>query len=486
MSRLVCIVLLLCAMLLPPAQAADNTPSSPVWELIVSCELKDQPLTNALDVLFSGTGMRYEIAPYAASVKVTAVLKNVTKSVALREILKAAGVGRVTRGNTTYIYFGGELPSRSPAEQELDRKRAELRLELAREKTNKTDDHPTVKKLEAQIAEVEKQLDQEWELTWQQIMSVPRPTGDVFPITTESGMSTSEYAKVRARLSQLSGQLRSMMRRGASEEEMAQLSAEMEELQASLPMVKAFTVNYINPAELVPLIYALGAQQVTVFSGGKLVINGTDEVIYQADKIIRELDTETALPRPVHIEVRVSYIVSLPDEKAESVDASAVGEVAEGEPIGLKTQARSRALQLYEWTELTPVVGPDNRITLTGKTIIDRDPGIYRFPRNVIAAGQASSPVAITVVDGETYTISSGKFAVAGLWYDVEYKIEATTTVGKDRLRRRNPADGMTGGYGGGSVPTSPHIVPSDTPATPVERDPKTVPADASAGGGGK
>jgi hypothetical protein len=72
------------------------------WQRIIDVDMKDMPLSDAIDMLFKDTGVSYTLDPAVQQLKVTAVLKNIPLDQALKAVLKAAGaVCRVE--NSVYI-----------------------------------------------------------------------------------------------------------------------------------------------------------------------------------------------------------------------------------------------------------------------------------------------------------------------------------------------------------------------------------------------
>lgn len=108
-------------------QAAENGTTKRI-----NLEVRDVPLTQVIEQLFAGTGLSYTIDPSLQNRKISAVLKNVSFDVALREITRAAGIeyqvdtanGVYTFLPTPYTYIPGMLaPS---ATKDTNVKRIEL------------------------------------------------------------------------------------------------------------------------------------------------------------------------------------------------------------------------------------------------------------------------------------------------------------------------------------------------------------------------
>jgi len=66
----------------------------------VNLEAKDLPLSQVIDTLFKDTGLSYTVDPGIGQLRVTAVLKNVSFEVALKQVTKAAGVVYSMDGGT--------------------------------------------------------------------------------------------------------------------------------------------------------------------------------------------------------------------------------------------------------------------------------------------------------------------------------------------------------------------------------------------------
>lgn len=364
-------------------------PDSKDWGKEVSLDVKDVTFGEAVKMLLKNTDIKYMVDPQVLPLKVTAVFKNVALRDAMREIAKASGATLKTQDNVLHI-----LPAQpcSSMAVELQRKIAELVAQLAKERVDKTEDHPSVKALERALEALEKRLGQEWDHVpqmglpgiWNWYSGAPSPTG-------KDGKT------------------------------------------------QIFVIKYINPAELVPLVYALGARQVTVVSGGKLVINGTEEVIKQAADMVNELDTEEALPRPVTVKIHAMYQVTDEAGKTESLQSATSGTVAEGQPIKLGTVAAPRNDDVVQGllldVQLLPEVGAGDQVTLVGTVVLPapEKPDIK----------MADTPVAVTIKSGSSAVIAEGSFDISG--GRLEFEIRAEVTVGKERLRTRTK-----GGFGGG------------------------------------
>ncbi|MDH7601703.1 MAG: STN domain-containing protein [Armatimonadota bacterium] len=77
----------------------------------INLEVKDVPLTEVIEQVFANTGLSYTIDPNLQPRRVTAVLRNVSFEVALREITRAAGIEYKVDSNTgVYSFSAPPLP----------------------------------------------------------------------------------------------------------------------------------------------------------------------------------------------------------------------------------------------------------------------------------------------------------------------------------------------------------------------------------------
>lgn len=396
MMKQVATVLMLCALVVLSVHGwcgdVEVTPVSP-WEEMVNLEIKDQPLSDALEMLFRDTDISCRVDPEIASLTVTAVLKNVSRKAAFQEIIEGAGANWASLMGVVHVTPGQARDDDMAVE--LERKLVDLYAQVAMELRSKKEEHADVQNLRAAIAALEKRLAEERELAAQRSTT----TGPLSPVDgTRDQASTT----------------------------------------------RVFTIRYINPAELAPLIYALGARQVSVVSGGKLVVNAAEDVLAQTATIVKELDTEEALPRPVTVMIRATYQVTDEAGKTESLGSSTSGTVAEGQPIKLSTVASPRndqfLLGLLLDIQLLPEVGAGDQVTLVG-TVALLAP---EKPEIKIA----DTPVAVTVKSGSGAMISEGSIDISG--GKLEFEIRAEVTVGKERLKTKSKGSGLGGGFMGG------------------------------------
>lgn len=383
------------------------------WGKPVDIEIKDGTLDDALGVLFQGTDITYEVDPEVAGLKVNAMVKNVSRMSALQEILKAAGVTMAFSPNSV------KIRSRQPAIDnllaELERKRVELTAKLAGERVDKTDDHEDVRRLQAMLDSLMTEIEMAKDLqsrnlnfrqSWADNLSSPGVSRwfDLMKVT-------SEPVKTRV-----------------------------------------FGVEYLNPAELVPVLHAIGARQVTVIGADKLIVNATEKVLDEVNEAIAGMDQETSLPKPIIVHARARYVFTRGSENPEVVEASTSGTVAEGQPINLRIAAGPE--MLLDLNVVPEIVG-DKTITLFGSA---SHPSIYDGqPSNTM-----STPVAMSVVPGVEAVIASGK--IDGSGDKLEYTISVTVSIGEGRLKMRSygeggffvPGVGNFGAFGGGQETESP------------------------------
>lgn len=86
-TRIVALALLVWAITAAGQCFAADDP----WTKMVNLEVKDVPLSDAIENLLKDSGISYTIDPGVSHLRVTAVLRNVTLSKALGEIIQAAG-----------------------------------------------------------------------------------------------------------------------------------------------------------------------------------------------------------------------------------------------------------------------------------------------------------------------------------------------------------------------------------------------------------
>ena len=136
---------------------------------------------------------------------------------------------------------------------------------------------------------------------------------------------------------------------------------------------RVITPNFLNPGDVAPLFWQGqgGGAQVTATSGGKLVITGTKEEIDRALDLIKSLDTESVLARPIRIDVVVE-ITPPGGAKPLVLKTGSVG--AEGSPMPLNIGSESSTV--YEVK--TTVVGGD------GKAIEQKTPQFLSRPANLL------------------------------------------------------------------------------------------------------
>ena len=70
----------------------SSDPASSVTRGLVNIQVKDAPLSDVLEMLFKNSGFSYTVEPSVSQLKITAVLKDVPFDVALKQVMKAAGV----------------------------------------------------------------------------------------------------------------------------------------------------------------------------------------------------------------------------------------------------------------------------------------------------------------------------------------------------------------------------------------------------------
>ncbi len=364
-----------------------------VWAEIVNVDMKNMPLDSALEQLLRGTEINYMVDRDVAALKVAAVLKNVTRETAFREILKASGVVATVSPNGIWRISSAGAWYLWGKSTDLQVKLSELKRQLQTGPAKSPDDKDVLA-LKAAIAELETKLAEENKRAGETIRLAPRTE-------PEAGKS-----------------------------------------QASLTRV--FAIKYINPAELPPLVYALGAQQVTVVTGGKLVVRATEEVMSQASEIISELDRETALPRPVRVQIMATYTITDKAGKKEVLKGATEGTLPEGQPISLEIASQPKDASVIQYPLildlwLTREMEQEDRITLQGKWNLQ---SLVR----VEPSGQLNSltlstvPVALSAVTGKPIIIGSGTFGRPG--GTVDFEVTAIITYGEGRLRLRTDDKG--------------------------------------------
>lgn len=400
MMKRVFTLLLLCAALLVSAQAlAANVEVLPVsdWAKIVSLDIKDQPLVDVLEMLFKDTDISCKVSPEISALKVTAVLKNVSRHDAFMEILKGAGASASSNESIWYVMPGPMRPPANNLTSELERKLVDLTAQLAVALRRKTEQSPEVQDLKAQIEVLEERLAAERKLIDQQF---------------------------------------------AAQEAYSRTMAEGGLAQESLTQV--FTIQYVNPAELPPLIYALGAQQVSVVTGGKLVVRATEPILSEANDVIASVDREESLPRPVRLKLTVNVRSEQKGGEPFDCSISCDGAGAEGQMVSpnlsvkLPVGKTGDTAEVFLTSWITPTITPDGKIALRGS-------GSFKFtPSGEVLR---TFEVAAVVQPGKSQVISEGSADVGT--GKVSFSVDIVATIGEGRLR-------IGGGIGGGQDAATP------------------------------
>lgn len=381
MIKRVFVILFFCAVTAFPAWGANaGAPADPAWNRIVSADLKDKPLADAVSVLFSGTDWKCELTPVAESLRVTAVLKNVSTWVALQEVLRAAGARSAVRDKTVYIYTG-DLPLETPDILFLERNLARLQEDLGEKMKTMAEDDPDRIGYEHQIEAAQETLNSRWDSAWFQMIRDRR-------------------------------------------------KPEVTSAQTEKTNTQVFTILYINPAELVPMLYAVGATQVTVAGENRLVISGTDEALKKAGDVIASVDREESLPRPVRLKLTVNVRSEQKGGEPFDCSISCDGTGAEGQMIQpnlsvkLPVGKTGDTAEVFLNSTITPTITPDGKIALRGSGNFKCTP-----------SGEVSRTfdVAAVVQPGKPQIISEGSADVGT--GKVSFSVDIVATIGEGRLR---------------------------------------------------
>lgn len=422
MVKQVRILLLLFSVLLvssPPLTAAEPS----VLDKEVSFEFKDTPLTEALNVLCRTAGINYALAGAGfKDAKVTADLKNVSLMAAFQRVLQAVGARVETEQRTLMIKAG--VPASNSTVSELARKLVEPNVQLLVELQNRTEEDPVVQKLRNEIKALEEQLAKEREA------ATPPPAKSAPQTISNRPESQS-------------------------------------------PSTEVYTINFIDPAELVPLIQRATGGPVSVASGGKLVVYGTEYSHKQAAELIKKLDVETALPRPVRVQIVATYTLTDKGGNKEILKGSSEGTFPEGQPFMLRVVSQPLDKNVIDSPlmlnlNLTRGLDQTGRVTLQGS--MDIQAAVTDHAGGQYVVSMSSTPIALSAVTGKPTVIGAGTFGRPG--GKVEFDVTATVTFGEGRLRVRTdgrPGMGAYGGYGGygGWGGYSGYLGPSGTPVQP-------------------
>lgn len=104
--------LILCAVLLAGASAEAAEPAARPETRLVSVELKDKPLRDAVEQVFSGSGLVKKVEANVPNVAVSLSIKDVPLDTAARLVLHVAGVSvpqlQLSRAGEGYVYQVGE------------------------------------------------------------------------------------------------------------------------------------------------------------------------------------------------------------------------------------------------------------------------------------------------------------------------------------------------------------------------------------------
>ncbi len=351
-----------------PGLEASRKPGHDPWEKwneLVSLEVKDMPLADAIETLLKGSGINYAIDPSINDLKVTAVLKNVPRLSALTHTVGAAGA---------------ELHRQEPNVVSIRRGSA---------------DPP----------------------------GMAGPLVGVPPGSVPALPDTSKTAVVQ--------------------------------------------LKYLNPGEIAPLLVKPGWLEVQSVSGGKLVLRGSEEALQEAKTLIEALDDESALPRPVRIQISAEATITPKGKKPIEVTSTQTIVAAEGQNPEMTIIGNSRVESLAMdfnaghtlILSVTPWVGRDGRISLSGSLMYR-----YLFESKLHIGLHAlydtpdTTTFAVSLEPGKPQVIASDGPRPSNGVAEAVLVITASATVEEGRLRvppggwqpDSAPRDtGPTGGYGG-------------------------------------
>lgn len=107
-----------------PCGAQEKSPGPDPWQSQVNLEVNDLPIYDALQLLFKNSGINFTVAPDINQLHVSAVLKNVTLTEALKAVVKAAGARYTLEknivavsGNPAYNYVNNQMATQQYAPQ---------------------------------------------------------------------------------------------------------------------------------------------------------------------------------------------------------------------------------------------------------------------------------------------------------------------------------------------------------------------------------
>lgn len=377
MKRTLTLICALLLMALMTAAYADNSPApttTPESGARVTLQLKDTPLANALEILFSDRHENYVLSPMPNAPTVTMVLQDVSFQDALQAVLRAAGA-TCRKENGTYYMSLLSSDANQAMEAELTKQLADLNARLAQLRTTLAENQPEVVATKAAIADVERRLAEV-----QSRMSLDRST----PSATD-------------------GEL----------------------------FVEVIQLRYLRPAEIASMIQTVsGVKTVTSVGTSKLIVRGTKSAIEQAKTLIAQLDDQSAFPQPVRINLNLSVSVTQTDQKPGSLSLSSDGVGTMGTPIkvsldiepvianGKYANDGRRLIGLLS-AEVTASAGPEGGIGLKGIGSFGCQIG-----REII---QKPFDILVLATPGKPIPVASGSYAIEGK--TVKFEVRATVAM---------------------------------------------------------
>lgn len=238
-------------------------------------------------------------------------------------------------------------------------------------------------------------------------------------------------------------------------------------------ITEVIDLDYVIAGDVAPFVKSHSATPLTVTatSGNRIILRGTEDDIESAKNIIRALDTENALPRPVRLKLAAKITVATAKgPKIYETSTESVG--AEQTPVSLQLQmtnaydtnystvANKQVVKQktinYKQTNLLdatimPAINADGSIGLSGI-------GHFSFPFGKLPGDELTKDFSLTAsVDaGKPYTIAAGSIKLDIGKVDFVVTVIATPEKGRVYVTPQDNTQqhggyGSTSGYSGSS-----------------------------------
>ncbi|MCE5322956.1 hypothetical protein LLG46_06540 [bacterium] len=217
-------------------------------------------------------------------------------------------------------------------------------------------------------------------------------------------------------------------------------------------------LKYVNAGDIAPFIKSRSIIPLTVTatSGNRIILRGTEDDIASAEDVIRALDTENALPRPVRLKLAAKITVAT-EQGPKVYDTSTESVGAEQTPIALNLEASvgytTSANKPVEKKEtlnyavinllqaaIVPSMNADGTIGLSGQ-------GRFSFPFDKHPENQLTKSfnLAASVDVGKPYNIAAGSINLDIGKVDFVVTITATPEKGRVYVAPKDDAQQQPG-----------------------------------------